>query len=162
MGRIINDMEGDNQRPKTKHGSICDPFVFILREDDTIGLFIGESERGKIRRKDISPTGEKDRHYYALFPYTNRLTEDITLYCWLILQRHSWHILNSRERECAWREWRCTLATSTLQVAMTAGQKKTQWLMLGRPVGVVEVSSRHVILSITTVPFMCRSGPSPS
>ena len=40
------------------------------------------------------------------------------------------------------------LATSTLQVAMTAGQK-TQWLMLGRPQGVVEVSSCHVILSFT-------------
>ncbi len=29
--------------------------MFILREDDTIGLFIGESERGKINRKDMSP-----------------------------------------------------------------------------------------------------------
>lgn len=37
------------------------------------------------------------------------------------------------------------LATSTLQVAMTTGQK-TQWLMLCRPQGVVEVSSRHVII----------------
>jgi len=37
------------------------------------------------------------------------------------------------------------LATSTLQVAMTAGQK-TQWLMLCRPQGVVEVGSRHVII----------------
>ena len=35
--------------------------------------------------------------------------------------------------------------TSTLQVAMMAGQK-TQWLMLCRPQGVVEVSC-HVILS---------------
>jgi hypothetical protein len=31
---------------------------------------------------------------------------------------------------------------------MTAGQK-TQWLMLCRPQGVVEVSSGHVILSFT-------------
>ncbi len=56
-------MEGNNQRPKIKYCSICDPFVFILREDDTIGLFIGEPERGKIRRKDMSPMGEKVRRY---------------------------------------------------------------------------------------------------
>jgi hypothetical protein len=31
---------------------------------------------------------------------------------------------------------------------MTAGQK-TQWLMLCRPQGVVEVGGRHVIVSIT-------------
>ena len=59
--QIIKDMEGNNQRPKIKYCSICDPFVFILREDDTIGLFIGEPERGKIRRKDMSPMGEKVR-----------------------------------------------------------------------------------------------------
>ena len=58
-------MEGNNQRPKIKYCSICDPFVFILREDDTIGLFIGEPERGKIRRKDMSPMGEKVRPYYT-------------------------------------------------------------------------------------------------
>lgn len=46
-------------RAKIKACSICDPFVFILREDETIGLFIGETERGKVRRKDMSPMGEK-------------------------------------------------------------------------------------------------------
>lgn len=39
---------------------------------------------------------------------------------------------------------------------MTAGQK-TQWLMLCRPQGVVEVSSRHVILLITNrYRYRCR------
>lgn len=60
-------MEGNNQRPKIKCCSICDPFVFILREDDTIGLFIGEPERGKIRRKDMSPMGEKVRFFYVSY-----------------------------------------------------------------------------------------------
>jgi hypothetical protein len=88
-------MEGNNQRPRIKYCSICDPFAFILREDDTIGLFIGEPERGKIRRKDMSPMGEKVRCYLCVFPlYTNRVTEDITLYCWLIFQRHHWHLQN--------------------------------------------------------------------
>lgn len=65
--QIIKDMEGNNQRPKIKYCSICDPFVFILREDDTIGLFIGEPERGKIRRKDMSPMGEKVRVLLRIF-----------------------------------------------------------------------------------------------
>ena len=104
--QIIKDMEGNNQRPKIKYCSICDPFVFILREDDTIGLFIGEPERGKIRRKDMSPMGEKVRRYlHTSFPYTNRSTEDITIYCWLILQRHNWHLQNSRKRKCPCFEW---------------------------------------------------------
>lgn len=30
--------------------------------DDSIGLFIGETERGKIRRKDMSPMGDKVNH----------------------------------------------------------------------------------------------------
>ena len=46
-------------RPKIRYCSISDPFVLILREDDSLGLFIGEIERGKIRRKDMSPMGEK-------------------------------------------------------------------------------------------------------
>jgi hypothetical protein len=49
-------------RPKIRGCSISDPFVFIVREDDSIGLFIGETERGKIRRKDMSPMGDKVNH----------------------------------------------------------------------------------------------------
>lgn len=57
--QIIKDMDGNMPRARIKTCSICDPFVLILREDETIGLFIGETERGKIRRKDMSPMGEK-------------------------------------------------------------------------------------------------------
>lgn len=46
-------------RPKIRGCSISDPFVLIIREDDSIGLFIGETERGRIRRKDMSPMGDK-------------------------------------------------------------------------------------------------------
>ena len=55
----IKDLDGNTPRPRIKSCSICDPFILIIREDDTIGLFIGEIERGKIRRKDMSPMGEK-------------------------------------------------------------------------------------------------------
>jgi cleavage and polyadenylation specificity factor subunit 1 len=57
--QIIKDMDGNMPRPKIRGCSISDPFVFIVREDDSIGLFIGETERGKIRRKDMSPMGDK-------------------------------------------------------------------------------------------------------
>ncbi|TFY75914.1 hypothetical protein EWM64_g8097, partial [Hericium alpestre] len=42
--QIIKDMDGNNYRPKIKHCGICDPFVLILREDETIGLFIDACE----------------------------------------------------------------------------------------------------------------------
>lgn len=57
--QIIKDMDGNMPRPKIRACCISDPFVLIIREDDSIGLFIGETERGKIRRKDMSPMGDK-------------------------------------------------------------------------------------------------------
>ncbi|KAH8992719.1 CPSF A subunit region-domain-containing protein [Lactarius akahatsu] len=118
----IKDMEGNNQRPRIKYCSICDPFVFILREDDTIGLFIGEPERGKIRRKDMSPMGEKTSRYIAGSFFTD-----------------STGIFKTRVNEHApSANGDAQPATSTLQTAMNAGQK-TQWLMLCRPQGVVEI-----------------------
>jgi cleavage and polyadenylation specificity factor subunit 1 len=38
-----------------------DPYVLIMREDDTLGLFVGEPSRGKVRRKDMSAFGDKAR-----------------------------------------------------------------------------------------------------
>lgn len=52
-------MDGNNVRPKIRACHISDPFILIIREDDTLGLFIGEAERGKIRRKDMSTMGDK-------------------------------------------------------------------------------------------------------
>ena len=60
--QAIKDTDGDVPRPRIRHCSICDPFILIIREDDSIGLFVGEAERGKIRRKDMSPMGEKVRY----------------------------------------------------------------------------------------------------
>jgi hypothetical protein len=57
--QIIKDVDGNMPRPKIRACNICDPFVLVLREDDSIGLFIGQTERGKIRRKDMSPMGDK-------------------------------------------------------------------------------------------------------
>ena len=64
--QIIKDADGNMPRPKIRACSISDPFVLIIREDDSIGLFIGETERGKIRRKDMSPMGDKVRSLVLL------------------------------------------------------------------------------------------------
>jgi hypothetical protein len=64
--QTIKDADGNMPRPKIRACSISDPFVLIIREDDSIGLFIGETERGKIRRKDMSPMGDKVRSSLSL------------------------------------------------------------------------------------------------
>jgi hypothetical protein len=80
--QVIKDMDGSLPRAKIKSCSICDPFVFILREDDSIGLFIGETERGKIRRKDMSPMGDKVFLIsLSLFQVIHRFDVVISLYC---------------------------------------------------------------------------------
>lgn len=63
--QIIKDADGNMPRPKIRACGISDPFVLIIREDDSIGLFIGETERGKIRRKDMSPMGDKVRSHVS-------------------------------------------------------------------------------------------------
>ena len=155
-------MEGNNQRPKIKYCSICDPFVFILREDDTIGLFIGEPERGKIRRKDMSPMGEKVRlsHTYLLFQ-TLTILRKTSRYIAGSFFNDTTGMFKTRVNENApASNGDAQPATATLQAAMTAGQK-TQWLMLCRPQGVVEVRyiSRDTLHPLM---FSCRFGPSPS
>ncbi|KAJ7747964.1 CPSF A subunit region-domain-containing protein [Mycena maculata] len=60
--QIIKDMEGSMPRPKIRACSISDPFVIVIREDDSIGMFI-ETDRGRIRRKDMSPMGDKTSRY---------------------------------------------------------------------------------------------------
>lgn len=57
--QCIKDMDGAVKRPKIRYCSISDPFVLIIREDDTLGLFVGDPLKGRIRRKDMTPMGEK-------------------------------------------------------------------------------------------------------
>ncbi|KAG5641144.1 hypothetical protein DXG03_005895 [Asterophora parasitica] len=115
--QIIKDMEGNIPRPKIRACSISDPFVLILREDESIGLFIGETERGKIRRKDMSPMGDKTSRYLAGCFYVDSTG--------LFEQNLKTSIpLNG--------------GTSTLQAAVNAGSKG-QSLILVRPQGVMEI-----------------------
>ena len=52
-------MDGNMTRPRIRYASINDPFIVILREDDTMGLFIGEPSKSKLRRKDMSMLGDR-------------------------------------------------------------------------------------------------------
>ncbi|KIK28294.1 hypothetical protein PISMIDRAFT_91657 [Pisolithus microcarpus 441] len=119
--QVIKDMDGNMPRAKIKACSICDPFVFILREDETIGLFIGETERGKVRRKDMSPMGEKASRYLAgcFFTDSNGTFELATT-----------DVAPNHDRN----------ATTTLQAVVSAGSH-SQWLVLVRPQGIMEIWS---------------------
>jgi cleavage and polyadenylation specificity factor subunit 1 len=57
--QAISDKDGNIPRPKIRACSISDPFVLVIREDDSIGLFVGEPEKGRIRRKDMLAMGDK-------------------------------------------------------------------------------------------------------
>lgn len=52
-------MDGATKRPKIRYSCVSDPFILIIREDESLGLFVGDAERGRIRRKDMTPMGEK-------------------------------------------------------------------------------------------------------
>ncbi|KAF9057003.1 CPSF A subunit region-domain-containing protein [Panaeolus papilionaceus] len=109
--KIIRDMDGDVPRPKIRACSIADPFVLIFREDDSIGLFVGEMEQGKIRRKDMVPMGEKGSKYLAgcFYDDTTRMFE--------------------KQFKSA-----APLAETAVNTA-----NKSQWLLLVRPQGIMEV-----------------------
>ncbi|KAF5351191.1 hypothetical protein D9756_008185 [Leucocoprinus leucothites] len=112
--QIIPDKDGNMPRPKIRACSISDPFVLVVREDDSIGLFVGEPERGKIRRKDMSPMGDKASRYLAgcFFSDATGLFE------------------------AQFENKLPPSQTSTLQAATGA---KSQWLLLVRPQGVLEI-----------------------
>ncbi|KAF5309321.1 hypothetical protein D9611_014402 [Ephemerocybe angulata] len=116
--QTILDMDGKLPRPKIRACSISDPFVLIMREDDSLGLFIGETERGKIRRKDMSPMGEKSSKYLAgcFFTDTSGLFES-----------HYQNLAPGGD-----------VATATLQTVLGGGNK-AQWLVLVRPQGILEI-----------------------
>jgi len=103
-------MDGNMPRARIKACSICDPFVLILREDETIGLFIGETERGKIRRKDMSPMGEKVMFDVVLCHRQgiNGVPKPvISVPCRMFLHRHIGGFRNDDNRRHCGRFWQC-------------------------------------------------------
>ncbi|KAJ7057084.1 CPSF A subunit region-domain-containing protein [Mycena amicta] len=107
----IQDKDGSMPRAKIRSCSICDPYVIVIREDDSIGMFI-DTERGKIRRKDMSPMGDKSSRYLTgcFFTDTTGLFD-------------SWFETNAPPNSAI----------------STDATPKSKWLMLVRPCGVVEI-----------------------
>lgn len=93
--QTIPDKDGNMPRPKIRACSISDPFVLVLREDDSIGLFIGEPERGKIRRKDMSPMGDKVRgelvgDEWLMLMWYGWILAGFEVPCWMFLYGRLW------------------------------------------------------------------------
>ncbi|KAF9235610.1 CPSF A subunit region-domain-containing protein [Melanogaster broomeanus] len=133
--QIIKDMEGNMPRARIKGCSICDPFVFILREDETIGLFIGETERGKIRRKDMSPDGREGGPSKLSCVDSSRYLSG----CFYSDTSGAFEMLTTEATAVASNS-ADKIVTSTLQAAVTAGHS-SQWLALIRPQGIMEIWS---------------------
>lgn len=133
---IKNTDSNNNPRSKIRACSICDPFILVIREDDTIGLFVGESERGKIRRKDMSPMGDKvcfDQSYAPL-AYRKPQSSRYLAGCFFNdttgafqTRQNSNIVINSNSAP----------KTSTLA---NVASGNSQWLTLCRPQGVMEVN----------------------
>ncbi|KAJ6591099.1 CPSF A subunit region-domain-containing protein [Mycena vulgaris] len=150
----LRDMDGTKSRPKIRACSISDPYVIVVREDDSIGLFI-ETEKGRIRRKDMAPLGEKGSRYLAAFFFT-----DLT------------GIFDTCLESAAVPSSAVSVdknLTSTLS-GVTSGNC-SKWLVLVRPMGVVEfwtlpkltlVFSTHSLASLQNVITDSHQPPTPS
>ncbi|KAF9078133.1 CPSF A subunit region-domain-containing protein [Rhodocollybia butyracea] len=98
-----------NARARIRHCSISDPYVMILREDGTMGLFIGEAAKGKVRRKDMSMLGGKTSKYVTGCFFVDQTG---------VLERN--------------------LLSSAVDVGKRT-EKDNQWLLLVRPQGIMEI-----------------------
>ena len=110
----------------------------VIREDDSLGLFIGEPERGKIRRKDMSPMGEKVQWRMIIFhlrAITNVHGCQTSKYIAGCFFANTTGIFSAKVNVAAAADLN---VTSMLQNVMNAGAK-TQWSLLCRPPGVLEV-----------------------
>lgn len=56
--QLYLDADGNKPRPKIKAAHVADPFIVVMREDETFGLFVGDTAKGRVRRKDVSHFGE--------------------------------------------------------------------------------------------------------
>ncbi|KAF7366615.1 Protein CFT1 [Mycena sanguinolenta] len=110
--QIIKDVDGSMPRPKIRACSISDPYVIVIREDDSIGMFI-ETDRGRIRRKDMSSMGDKSSRYLTGCFFTD------------------WTGLFDSCLESA--------VVPNSAVSATSTPSRSKWLLLVRPQGAVEI-----------------------
>ncbi|KAJ7130141.1 CPSF A subunit region-domain-containing protein [Mycena epipterygia] len=150
--QVIKDMDGTMPRPKIRACSISDPFVIVIREDDSIGMFI-ETDKGRIRRKDMSPMGDKSSRYLTgcFFSDSTGLFDSC---------------LESSAAPSS-----AVSATQTSTLAGVSSGNHGKWLVLVRPSGVVEfwtlpkltlVFSTHLLAALQNVITDSHQPPTPS
>ncbi|KAJ7624997.1 CPSF A subunit region-domain-containing protein [Mycena polygramma] len=152
--QIIKDVDGSMPRPKIRACSISDPYVIVIREDDSIGMFI-ETDRGRIRRKDMSAMGDKSSRYL-----TGYFFSDLTgLFDSCLESAAVPNSAVSVEKN----------QTSTLSGVGSGNRSK--WLVLVRPQGVVEiwtlpkltlVFSTNLLVNLQNVITDSHQPPTPS
>ncbi|KZV86543.1 hypothetical protein EXIGLDRAFT_712088 [Exidia glandulosa HHB12029] len=133
--QVIKDVDGATPRAPIISCSISDPFVAIVREDGTLGLFVGKTGKGKLRRKDMSSLGDKSSRYLAASFYQDNSG---------IFQMGS--PSESRKGKEKAQE------STTIEATIDEG-RGTQWLVLCRPEGVLEIWT----LPELTIVFSCSN-----
>ncbi|KAF7341963.1 Protein CFT1 [Mycena venus] len=129
--QIIKDVDGSMPRPKIRACSISDPYVVVIREDDSIGMFI-ETDRGRIRRKDMSSMGDKTSRYLTACFFTD----------WT-------GVFDSCLESAAVPSSAVSVDKNQPSTLSGVGSgNRSKWLILVRPQGVVEVFLRSGQLAI--------------
>ncbi|CAK5269347.1 unnamed protein product [Mycena citricolor] len=125
--QIIKDMDANMPRPKIRACSILDPYAIVIREDDSIGMFI-ETDKGRIRRKDMSSMGDKSSRYLtaSFFADTTGLFDNC--------------FVNNGD--------------SAEKVDKTA--TPSRWLILVRPQGVVEIWTLPKLTLVFSTPLLAN------
>jgi cleavage and polyadenylation specificity factor subunit 1 len=135
--QTVKDTDGNMTRPKIRSAFIMDPYVLIVREDDTLGLFVGEPSRGKIRRKDMSAFGDKVRVrlYTPLFSFADALVQRL---------RYS----SATFFEDTLGRFRIVEVGSNTNVGDSS--IPSQWIVLCRMSGIIEVTQSNFCLGEIT------------
>ncbi|KAH7107502.1 CPSF A subunit region-domain-containing protein [Auriculariales sp. MPI-PUGE-AT-0066] len=134
----IKDLNNTTPHAKIKACSISDPYVVVVREDGSLGLFIGETGKGKMRRKDMSALGDKASRYLAASFYQDQ---------------------SGLFKVAARKGSTQGTAAMTIETAMDEG-RGSQWLLLCRPQGVIEIWTLPKLTlafscdGISTVPYV--------
>ncbi|KAJ7094010.1 CPSF A subunit region-domain-containing protein [Mycena belliarum] len=135
----IKEMDGTVPRHKIRACNISDPFVIVVREDDSLGMFI-ETEKGRIRRKDMTALGVKTSRYL-----TGCFFNDST------------GIFDSCFESAAVPDSAVSAdknQTSTVS-AVTSGIS-SKWLILVRPQGVMEIWTLPKMTLVFSTPLLAN------
>lgn len=144
------------KRPKIRYCSFSDPFVLILREDNSLGLFVGDTERGKIRRKDMTPMGEKVYVYRPVSRFFLPINTQVSRYVAACFYSDQSGIFQSQGAATSLGASNARSKSVTLSLEAAVDSKRgSQWLILCRPQGVMEVRTFDIVCSglRLTVPY---------